>query len=204
MCPAAGPQATSAESDFDRVEHDHRCCSQRLLAAPGRSGGDGFAGSPSPRSMHANRPQRRQRRGHGYQQHARMPESGSGPPHGAQAPESTALRADKLQRIGRNGRRCRNQGSSRRRRASRRRVDTYPHMPGNCCLQFADGYSVRHGRSGARATMLPMRLCAHCLTRPSQCRSLAHWTMWMWQIPVGSPLRSAGAPRMIARRQWSR
>jgi hypothetical protein len=137
-------------------------------------------------------------------QRARMPESDYGSPHGVQAPVSTALRADKLQRTDRNGRRRRSQGSSHRRRESKHYVDRHPHRPDSCCAQCADAHSVRHGRSGSRATTLPMRLFAHCLTRPSPCRSLARWTMWMRQKPVGSPPRWAVSPHMTARRQGSR
>lgn len=202
--PAAGPRAASAGPDFGRVAHGHRHDSRRWLVAPGHSGGDLLAELSSRRSVHGDRLQRPQRWAHGPLQRARMPESDCGPPHGVQAPVSTVLRADRRQRIDRNGRRHRSQGSSHRRRASMLCVGRHPHRPGSCCAQCADAHSVRHGRSGARATMLPMRLCAHCLTRTSQCRSLARWTMWMWQTPAGSPRRWAGAPHMIAHRQGSR
>ena len=183
--PVSGPRAASAGPDFGPAAHVHRYCNRRWLAAPGCSGVDVFAGSPSRRSVHADRLQRPQRWTHGVLQRARMPESDTHPPHGVQAPVLKALRADKLQRIDRNGRRRRSQGSSHRRRESTHYVDRHPHRPGKCCAQFADAHSVRHGLSGSRATTLPMRLFAHCLTRPSPCRSLARWTMRMRQKLVG-------------------
>jgi len=202
--PASEPRAASAGSDFGRGARGHRHHSRRWPAAPAHSGVDAFAESPSRRSVHADRPQCRLRRAHGCLQRARMPEADCGPPHGVQAQVSTALRVGKRRRIDRNGRRCRSQGSSHRHRASRRYVGRCRHRPGSCCAQCAGAHSVRHGRSGARATMLPMRLCAHCLTQPSQFRSRSHWTMGMWQTPEGSPQRWAGAPHMIAHRQGSR
>ena len=84
-----------------------------------------------------------------------------------------------------NGRMCRSQGSSHRHRASRRYVGRRPHRSDSCCAQFFDGYTARHGRSGARATMQPKPRCACCLTRPSQCRSRSRWTMSMQRKPVG-------------------
>lgn len=183
--PAFGSLAASAPQYFGRAAHVHRYCNRRWLAAHGCSGVDVIAGSPSQRSVHADRLQRPQRWTHGVLQRARMPESDTHPPHGVQAPVLKALRADKLQRIDRNGRRRRSQGSSHRRRESTHYVDRHPHRPGKCCAQFADAHSVRHGLSGSRATTLPMRLFAHCLTRPSPCRSLARWTMRMRQKLVG-------------------
>jgi hypothetical protein len=129
--PAAGPRVASAEPDFGRAAHVHRYCSRRWPAAPGCSGVDVIAGSPSRRSVHADRLQRPQRWTHGVLQRARMPESDCGPPHGVRAPVLTALRVDKRQRTDRNGRRRRSQGSSHRHRASRRYVGRHPHRPGS-------------------------------------------------------------------------
>lgn len=106
------------------------------------------------------------------------------------------LRADRLQRNGRNGR---NVGVKTQSIVAMIPGGAWANIhtgPTVAVAQFADGYSVLHGWSGARATMLSNRLCAYCSTQPKR-NAAAGLTLWMRQKPVGSPPRGAVAPHRL-------